>query len=442
MKQIRLDDIVCENMHQVLCDIAQASMDRVILKGGRSSTKSVVVAVAIVVGVMTYKRSALAAVKYANKIEERLVNTFREVMSYLGVESMWKLRKSPFEYVLLDENGRETSVSIKFTGCDKPENLKSFKPRLGSFRYIWFEELTNFINIREVNSLIQTFARGKGDHCVIMSYNPPMQSSNWVNKEFNSIKGDVIKEVSGGIYTEYEYEVKGEVKKIKQLVHHSTYLDVINSGHADWLGDNFIGMAEQSKAENPKYYRWAYLGDVVGTDANVFWNVHDWDHDLTKIKVSEIKRGFDWGYGGPDPCAYVEWYYDFRNRRLYALNEFYSPKMTLNTIKSEISYYNKNNFPIQADSANPMLNNQLRQIGLNVLDVKKGPDSVRAGIKWLQGLNGIYINKIKTPNLYKEFTEYEYVVTKDDVVTAELPDKFNHTIDATRYALVNEIKYL
>jgi phage terminase large subunit len=141
---IDLNDLICDSFVDITSDIINCDVDRAIMKGGRSSTKSQVASESIVVGCMVYKESAVAAVKYANKIEERLVNTFRESIRYLGVEQFWKLRKSPFEYVLLDDKGKETDVSIKFTGCDNPEDLKSYKPRRGSFRYIWFEELTNF----------------------------------------------------------------------------------------------------------------------------------------------------------------------------------------------------------------------------------------------------------------------------------------------------------
>jgi len=71
--------------------------------------------------------------------------------------------------------------------------------------------------------------------------------------------------------------------------------------------------------------------------------------------------------------------------------------------------------------------------------VKKGPDSVRHGIKWLQDLNAIYINPIKCPFTYKEFTRYEYAMNKLGEYTGELPDKNNHSIDATRYALCTRI---
>jgi PBSX family phage terminase large subunit len=391
---------------------------------------------------MVYKQSAVAAVKYANKVEERLVNTFRESISYLGVEQCWKLRKSPYEYVLLDENGRETDVSIKFTGCENPENLKSYKPRRGTFRYVWLEELTNFPSLKEVNNLIQTFARGKGKHCVIMTYNPPMQSSNWVNKQYNTPVGEILGHDKNYCYTEFDFEVlPGQFEKIRQVVHHSTYIDVIESGHADWLGLTFIGDAKKCEVENNQYYRWAYLGEVVGTDANVFWNINDWDGNIDNLDIREVFRGYDWGYGGPDPCAYVEWAYDRKNKRIYALNEFCKPKMEVDDIAFEIKQLNKHNFPIYADSASPILNTQLRNKGINAIDVKKGPDSVRAGVKWLQSLNGIYIDKYRTPNIYREFSEYEYVVDKEDNVTSQLKDEGNHTIDASRYGFVNEIKW-
>ncbi len=438
---INLNNLICDTFVDVFNDIVNCEVDRAIMKGGRSSTKSQVASEAIIVGCMVFKESAVAAVKYANKIEERLVNTFRESIRYLGVEQFWKLRKSPFEYVLLNEDGKETDISIKFTGCDNVENLKSFKPRRGSFRYIWFEELTNFNSLKEVNSLIQTFARGKGKHTVIMTYNPPIQTSNWVNKEYNTPLGTILGYDKNYCYTEFSFIIDNKVEKIKQLVHHSTYLDVINSGHSDWLGLTFIGDAKKTEEENNKYYRWAYLGDVVGTDANVFWNVKDLDDKLDISKLSEVFRGFDWGYGGPDPCSYVEWGYDRRNKCIYALNEFHKPKMEVDDVVFEIKHLNKHNFPVQCDSASPVLNKQLINKGINAVDVKKGPDSIRAGIKWLQGLNGIYINKYKTPNIYREFKEYEYELDKEDNVTAKLPDKSNHTIDATRYSFVYEILY-
>ena len=73
--------------------------------------------------------------------------------------------------------------------------------------------------------------------------------------------------------------------------------------------------------------------------------------------------------------------------------------------------------------------------------VKKPQNSVRAGVMWLQSLNGIFIDRLRTPKTYKEFKEYEYVIDKDDVVTPDLPDENNHFIDSTRYAMQEKIKF-
>jgi PBSX family phage terminase large subunit len=444
---IDLNNLICNNFVDVASDIINCDINRAVLNGGRASTKSQVASECIITGCMVYNESAVACVRYANKIQERLVNTFTESIRYMGLEQFWKLRKSPFEYVLLDENGKETDVSIKFTGCDNPEDLKSYKPRRGGFRYIWFEELTNHNSLKDVNNLIQTFSRGKthdDKKCVIMTYNPPMQNSNWVNKEFNhpSNKDNIIYSDDKQWKEYFDFEIEpGKVEKLIKTVHHSTYLDVIANGHADWLGSDFIGEAKRTEVENNKYYRWAYLGEVIGTEANVFSNIHDWDGDTSKLDITEIFRGLDFGLGGPDPSAFVAWYYDRANKRIYALNEFAKPKMSIDDMAFEIKQLNKHNFPVYSDSATPILTNELVNKGLNIVGAIKGPDSIAAGIKWLQSLNGIYICNTLTPSIYGEFTEYEYLVDKNDNVTSKLKDSGNHTIDATRYSFNLEIKY-
>lgn len=442
---IDLNELICDNLTGIALDIINCDVDRAILKGGRASTKSQVVSECIVVGCMSYKESAVALVRYGNKIEERLVNTFRESIHYMGLEKFWKLRRSPFEYVLLDDNGKETDVSIKFTGCDRPEDLKSYKPRRGGgFRYVWMEELSNFDSLKSVNNLIQTFARGEGKHCVIMSYNPPKQNSNWVNKEFNAPKNkDNL--IDSNVYSWKEYfdfEIEpGNTTRLVKSVNHSTYLDVIANGKSHWLGDTFIGEAKQMEAENYKEYQHQYLGEVVGTDANVFNNIKDWDGDINKLDITEVFRGLDFGLGGPDPTAFVAWYYDRKNKRIYCLDEFSKSKMSVDEMNYEIRLRNKNNFPVYFDSATPILGQELINKGCNAIGAIKGPDSVRAGIKWLQSLNGIHICKTLTPIVYHEFTEYEYIVDKDDNVTSKLVEGAEHTIDSTRYAFNLEIKY-
>ena len=76
-----------------------------------------------------------------------------------------------------------------------------------------------------------------------------------------------------------------------------------------------------------------------------------------------------------------------------------------------------------------------KAFGAFIRAAEKGPDSVNYGIKWLQGLNHIYIDKRRCPETYKEFTQYEYDTDKDGNFLNVYPDENNHSIDAVRYAL-------
>ena len=94
---------------------------------------------------------------------------------------------------------------------------------------------------------------------------------------------------------------------------------------------------------------------------------------------------------------------------------------------------------MRCDSADPRMINELRQRGINAIGVKKGPGSVDHGMRWLQDIAEIIIDPARTPNAAKEFSAYEYAQNKDGEFLSEYPDKDNHLIDASRYALELEI---
>ena len=73
-------------------------------------------------------------------------------------------------------------------------------------------------------------------------------------------------------------------------------------------------------------------------------------------------------------------------------------------------------------------------MGLPAKEAVKGPGSVDYGMKWLQRRR-IVIDRRRTPHAYDEFVNYEYERNKDGEIISGYPDKDNHLIDATRYAL-------
>ena len=78
---------------------------------------------------------------------------------------------------------------------------------------------------------------------------------------------------------------------------------------------------------------------------------------------------------------------------------------------------------------------ELKRRGISAIPAKKGPDSVEHGMRWLQEQAEIIIDPKRCPNTAREFKGYEYERDKNGNFLARYPDKNNHTIDATRYAL-------
>jgi phage terminase large subunit len=150
-----------------------------------------------------------------------------------------------------------------------------------------------------------------------------------------------------------------------------------------------------------------------------------------------IFNGIDWGFAR-DPFRFVKMHFDPRKLDLYIYAE-YSTTDTRNVIVFEKLYDDlkliKYNELVTADSAEQKSIADFKAYGAYIRGAIKGPDSVRYGIKWLQGLNHIYIDKRKCPLTFKEFTHYEYETDSAGNFISDYPDRDNHSIDAVRYAL-------
>jgi len=92
-----------------------------------------------------------------------------------------------------------------------------------------------------------------------------------------------------------------------------------------------------------------------------------------------------------------------------------------------------------ADSAEPKSIDELRSYGIRVFAAKKGPGSVEFGVKWLQDLEAIIIDPLRCPLAAKEFINYSLETDRSGMVKDKFPDKDNHSIDAVRYALEDDM---
>ncbi len=78
---------------------------------------------------------------------------------------------------------------------------------------------------------------------------------------------------------------------------------------------------------------------------------------------------------------------------------------------------------------------------MKIKGAKKGPGSVEFGIKFLQDLEQIIIDPERCPLAAREFINYSLEMDRNGVVKSQFPDKDNHSIDAARYGLEDDMVY-
>ena len=404
MSQIVYDELIAEPFQEISQDITVDGHKHYWFKGGRGSTKSSFVALEIVSNMMNNPEYNAVVLRMAeNGLGDTVFEQYLWAIDMLLATDEWVERRSPFKLIY-----KPFGNEIRFKGLDKPRKLKSTKFRRGYAKFIHYEEVDELRGMADIRSVNQSLARGGVNQQFFYSYNPPKALSNWVNSY-----------------------VSQQIGRPNTVVHSSTYLDV----PPDWLGDTFFEEAEYLRELNPKVYEHEYLGIITGTGAEVFPNVKT--QTITEQEISsfdKIYRGLDFGFAS-DPLAYVEVYYDKPRRRLFFLNEIYQTRLEDESAVDKILALNTLNELVVADSAEPRTISRFKNMGLYIRPAKKGAGSVNYGIKWLQDLTEIIIDPKRTPNVLNEFSHYEIEADRLGILKGSYPDRNNHTIDATRYAL-------
>ena len=365
-------------------------------KGGRASTKSSFISLLIVLGlIQDSNANAIIYRRVGNTLKDSVYSQMIWAIERLGLERYFKCRLAPLELEYLP-----TGQRVLFRGADDPGKSKSIKLARGWFGYLWFEELAEFSGMEAIRTIKASILRG-GRATTIYTYNPPKSRASWVNAEALVARPD-------------------------RLVHESSYLDMPR----EWLGETFLGEAEQLRRTNERAYRHMYLGEITGTGGQVFDNLA-----LGAIQEGggQAYCGLDFGFAA-DPDAFIRAVWEPRTRRLQVVDEFYSVRTPVERLAEEV-LKRAEGAVVRCDSADPRIIRELRERGVNAIAVKKGAGSVESGVRWLQELGGIEIDPGRCPNAAREFSQYEYRLDSNGNPIAELPDRDNHLIDALRYAV-------
>lgn len=405
--EIRLSNLIAPQFYNIHCDIWEERHTHYKLYGGRGSVKSSFVSIEIILGMMRdINANAACFRKVGNTLAESVFEQLLWAIDQLGVSHLWKATLSPLRLTY-----KPTGQRIVFRGCDDPNKSKSIKIRNGYFKYIWFEERAEFDSDDDERKILQSLMRGGNKYVVFYTWNPPKSLNSWVNQDVLKVRGDTV-------------------------CSHSTYLTVPK----DWLGDQFFKEADELKKKNRMKYRHEYLGEATGTGGKVFDNVTIREITDAEIAVFDrIKQGIDFGFAA-DPFAFERMHYNKKQRRLYIFAELYQVNLKTCKAVEEIRKRNPDNRIITADSEEPRSIASFNELGLKVYPAKKGPGSVDFGIAYLaDDIDEIIIDPVRCPNAAREFSSYELERDKNGNFKGSYPDKDNHSIDAVRYALEDEM---
>lgn len=414
---------------EVVQDILAHKHTHYVFKGGRGSTKSSCVGgIAIPLLLILYPNiHAVCFRKVGNTIQNSIFPQVVWGIYQLGLEDRFKIPRQYSTPIELKNTGQR----IIFLGLDDPNKVKSIKLPFGYIGITWFEELDQYNGEAELRKVTQSTMRGGAKFWDFRTFNPPISRNNWAN----------------------EYASNATLRD-DTLVVHNTYLDVPK----DWLGEQFIQEAQMLKDINPRAYENEYLGLAVGSGGDVFPNVEEMDmsvpvpvYDLVGNVIGSkplyetfdnVYTGLDWGFA-LDPFRLVKMHFDPKKLDLYIFDEHTAYETRNEIVFKEVFEERKmltNQDLITADSAEPKSIADFKAYGAFIRGAEKGPDSVRYGIKWLQGLRHIYIDRRRCPESYREFINYEYEQDREGNFISAYPDYENHSIDAVRYGMEQHYK--
>lgn len=417
---IPIKDCIIPMYDDVLEDVMMHKHVHYVFPGGRGSTKSSFVG-GITIPLLIIQNPECHAVcfrKVANTIQNSIFPQVVWGIHQLGLEELFQIPKTYSTPIVYKPTGQR----IVFMGLDDPMKVKSIKLPFGYIGITWFEELDQYAGENEIRTVTQSTMRGGNKFWDFRTFNPPISKNNWAN----------------------EYTTNCELYKLEDtLVTRNTYLDV----PIEWLGSQFFEEANMLKEINPRAYEHEYLGKAIGTGGTVFTNVSEFDsHQVVDLgdrkehlinTFDNIFNGIDWGFA-IDPFRFTKMHFDRTHLDLYIYRELNTTKARNEEVFNMLYNQRKLITPtelVTADSAEPKSIADFRAYGSFIRGAEKGPDSVRYGIKWLQSLRNIFIDKYECPETYKEFVNYEYDRDKDGNFISSYPDKDNHGIDSVRYAM-------
>ena len=370
-----------------------------VCKGSRASKKSKTTALNFIYRIMKHPQANLLVVrKTFRTLKDSCFTDLKWAIKRLQVEDYWETKTSPLEITY-----KPTGQKILFRGLDDPLKITSITVDVGYLCWGWIEEAYEITSEADFDVLDESI-RGDMPEGLFkqwtLTFNP-WNEHHWLKKRFFDVESpDVL-----AMTTDYRCN--------------------------EWLDAADLRLFEEMKVRNPRRYQVAGLGNWGIVDGLVFENWEERAFTLEEVKECVTCCGLDFGFS-IDPTAFVVAFLNLSTKELYIWDEIYRKGMSNRAIADAIINAGYSKERITADSAEPKSIEELKGYGLRVRAAKKGRDSVRHGIQWMQDLR-IYIHP-RCVNLIVEFSNYTWEKDKYGNAINTPIDDFNHGIDGCRYA--------
>ncbi|ULQ49046.1 PBSX family phage terminase large subunit [Liquorilactobacillus nagelii] len=216
-----------------------------VLKGGRNSFKSSVIALKLVFMMIWYitrgeKANIVVIRKVANTIRDSVFLKIQWAINKFGMSRIFDIKVTPFRITHI-----ATGSTFYFYGQDDFQKLKSND--INNIIAVWYEEAAEFDNAEEFDQTNITFMRQKhplADRVYFFwSYNPPRNPYSWINEWVETLRNNP-----------------------NYLVDSSSYLD----DELGFIDDQILDEINRIKENDKDYYRYLYLGEAVGLGTNVY----------------------------------------------------------------------------------------------------------------------------------------------------------------------------
>ena len=330
-----------------------------------------------------------------------IIPEFKEKIELLNQNHLFHVTKD--EIINTQTGSKILFRGIKTSSGDQTANLKSLQ---GITTWVMdeIEELTD----ENLFDKIDLSVRQKGQKNRVMLVMNPATKTHWIYQRF--------------------FEVTGVQPGSNIIKYNTTYVHTDYKDNKENLSESFLTQIESMKQRRPKSYDHTILGSWLDKAEGVIFN--NWEVGEFKA-VSKPVFGQDYGWSN-DESVLIKTSIDKDNKIIYAQLCFYQAKLTTSEI-SKLNTKFAGDSLIIGDSSEPRLIHELSKNN-NVVPAIKGQGSITYGISLI--LDYDLIIDPESTNLIEELNNYSWLEKKSKTPI----DKYNHCIDALRYAITYQLK--